>query len=128
MMQLLQVPSITTTSVHLDRQSVAAGRSVPHVSIKPFGSPPADHPRPLPLAQPAYHQSTLRQREDVAATTSPRSGMDIPPQPPTVPDPVASNAAGSLTSLISNPPHQPGNVPSTGLPVPGQLPFHPFAP
>lgn len=121
------MPSITATSVHLERQSAAAGRSVPPSSINLFGLPPADHPHPLPLAQPAYHQSTLHQHEDVATTTSPQSGMDIPPQPPTVPDPLAPNPAGGSTALTSNP-HQPGNVPLTGHPVPGHLPFQPFPP
>src|SRR5258706_809431 len=133
MMQLPQMPSITVTSVHLDGQSAAAARSVPPSSIPPFGLPRAGYPQPLPLAQIAHHQGTLHQHEDVSTTTSPQSGMDIPPQPPTVPDPFAFNPAGGSTfppstALNSNPPHQPGKVPSTGLSVPGHLPFQPFPP
>ena len=95
-----------------------------------LGQPPMEHLHPLPPLQSGYHQGAYISPEDVATTTSPRSGMSALPKPlhPFAPNVASSSAVPPPTSLASLPPHQPGVVPPTGFSVPGPLPYPSYAP
>ncbi len=102
-------------------------------SINLFSFPPAGHPQLLPLMQPAHHQGTLHQHEMLLQPPPLNPAWIFHNSHQQSPIYLHLNTAGGSTfppsmALISNPPHQPGKVPSTGLPVLGYLPFQPFPP
>jgi len=80
--------------------------------------------RPPPLT----HNQTPSVLEDIATTTPPESGLDLPSVTnPSASDPTdGSRVPPSATLALV--PHQPGGVPPTGHSIPGPLPFPSFPP